>query len=470
MDDLVRRDFREDRCPAESYTEVLERDRVPSPDYMRQGPTPDIGTEPIPASRYFDKDYFDKEVEHLWPHVWHWACREEQIPQVGDHVVYEFAGRSFIIVRSGPGEIKALYNSCLHRGRKLAVSGGHKLSFRCPYHGLVWKCDGSFQENPFPWDFPQWAGGAPDLPEARVGTWGGFVFINMDPDAPSLEEVLGPLPAHFERYDFENRYIAAHVVKKVRANWKATAEAFMESHHVIGTHPQGLATIGDANSQYDILSEYVDRQFSATAIQSPHLKTKLSEQQILDSYFGGRAVMVGDQPGHMTLPDGMTARAFAAELARKTLSEQTGHDYSHAGDAEMLDSLLYNVFPHMSFWISMSRNIVYRWRPNGFDPETSLMDIMMLRPVPKDGVRPKPAPVRYMDLDEPMTEAGKELSDMLALVYEQDMVNLPHVQTGLRASGTGTVEFSSYMEARLRYHHQLIDRFIAEGEARKASA
>ena len=118
----------------------------------------------------------------------------------------------------------------------------------------------------------------------------------------------------------------------------------------------------------------------------------------------------------------------------------------------------------------MSRNIVYRWRPNGFDPETSLMDIMMLRPVPKDGVRPKPAPVRYMDLDEPMTEAGKELSDMLALVYEQDMVNLPHVQTGLRASGTGTVEFSSYMEARLRYHHQLIDRFIAEGEARKASA
>ena len=59
-------------------------------------------------------------------------------------------------------------------------------------------------------------------------------------------------------------------------------------------------------------------------------------------------------------------------------------------------------------------------------------------------------------------------SDRLALVFEQDMVNLPHVQTGMRASGTGTVEFSNYMESRLRYHHQLIDRFIAEGEAKKA--
>ena len=51
---------------------------------------------------------------------------------------------------------------------------------------------------------------------------------------------------------------------------------------MVGTHPQGLATIGDANSQYDILSEYVDRQFSATAIQSPHLKTQLTEQHSVD--------------------------------------------------------------------------------------------------------------------------------------------------------------------------------------------
>ena len=104
MDDLVRRDFREDRCPAESYSEVLERDRVPSPDYMRQGPTPDIGTAPVAASRYYDQGFFQKEVEHLWPHVWHWACREEEIPEPGDYMEYGIADFSFLVVRTEAGD------------------------------------------------------------------------------------------------------------------------------------------------------------------------------------------------------------------------------------------------------------------------------------------------------------------------------------------------------------------------------
>lgn len=467
MDEIVGREsneFRPDRCPAESYEDILDRDIVPAPEFFREGPTPDIGVEPVAASRYFDPAFFQSEVDHVWPHVWQWACREEDIPNVGDHVVFDLAGHSHIVVRSGAEEIKALGNSCLHRGRQLAEADGSRLTFRCPYHGMEWNCDGTLKHNPFDWDMPQWKECGADLPEAKVALWGGFVFINMDHDAPPLEEMLAPIPEHLARYDFADRYKAVHVVKKIRANWKATCEAFMESHHVVGTHPQAVNSTGDLNSQYDNWSDYVGRQFTATGVQSPNATKKLSEQEIFDFAVNNRPNAARDP--NMTVPEGMSARAFVAQKTRAALKDMYGHDYAEAGDAEMVDALLYNVFPNMSFWAGMTQNIVYRFRPNGMDPDSALMDIVMLKPVPKDGPRPEPAAIRYLDFDEPVTSASEEMGEGLALVFEQDVHNLPWVQKGLRASVTKTVAFSNYMEIRLRRHHQMLDKFIAEGEAR----
>jgi pimeloyl-ACP methyl ester carboxylesterase len=36
--------------------------------------------------RYYDRDYFDVELEKLWRRSWLFACREEDIPQPGDRV------------------------------------------------------------------------------------------------------------------------------------------------------------------------------------------------------------------------------------------------------------------------------------------------------------------------------------------------------------------------------------------------
>jgi phenylpropionate dioxygenase-like ring-hydroxylating dioxygenase large terminal subunit len=135
------------------------------------------------------------------------------------------------------------------------------------------------------------------LPEAKVATWGGFVFINFDPDAPPLMEVIAPLAEHFERYDWPNRFRAVWVQKKVRANWKVTAEAFMESHHSVTTHPQILGSLNDANSQYDLPNDHVSRHFSASAVASPFLEQAPSEQEVLNHLLGqGGRRMEGRPP------------------------------------------------------------------------------------------------------------------------------------------------------------------------------
>ena len=128
------------------------------------------------------------------------ACREEQIPEVGDSVVYELADTSLIVVRTAPDEIRAYHNSCLHRGTQLRTSSGKVKNFRCPYHGFTWNIDGTLHEIPCGLGLPDHVDEAEFcLPEAQVGTWGGFVFVNVDTDAAPLEEYLEDLPAALRR-------------------------------------------------------------------------------------------------------------------------------------------------------------------------------------------------------------------------------------------------------------------------------
>ena len=452
---------RDDRHPAETYQDILDRDTHPVPWALRQESVPeDLGVESFSVDRYFSKAFFELEVEHVWLKSWQMACREEEIPNVGDYHIYENVGKSLLVVRTAPDEIKAFYNSCLHRGRKLATSNGCKKEFRCPFQGFVWNVDGSFKENPIGWDFPQWSDRDMSLPQAKVGTWGGFVFINFDPDCPTLESVLGPLPKHFERWKLEQTYKAVHVARVIRCNWKVAAEAFMESHHTVATHPQLLPFLADANSQYDIFSDYITRQITAAGVASPFVEEKgYTEADILKHMVTSSN---RSSAGEMVLGDNDKARAFVAARMRKILSEANGWDYSEISDAEVLDSILYNVWPNMSFWGGYNPiNMTYRWRPNGLDPESCIMEIIQLRRVPTTGPRPSPVPVRWMAEDEKYSEV-EELG-VAGQIFDQDLGNMPHVQTGLRASGNGEVHFGRYSEMRIRQLHRMIDRYIAKG-------
>ena len=465
--------IRPDRHPADTYEDILDRDTRPVPPRLREQAVPDLGTAPVAVSRYLDPAFARLEEVHLWTRVWQMACRAEEIPNPGDTHLYEIAGKSLMVIRQADGGIRAFYNSCLHRGRKLATLPGCKSELRCPYHGMAWHTDGSFKDNPIGWDFPQWQGQAMALPEVKVDSWAGFVFVNFDADAPPLAEVLGPLVEHFAPYRLEDSYISLHVQKIVPCNWKAATEAFMESHHALTTHPQILPYLADVNSQYDVLSDHVTRQFSAQMVSSPFAEREYSDEEIVRAVLGvgTRSQATVDAANDMTVPDGITARAFMADVTRQTLAEEDGGDYSGAADAEMVDALLYNVFPHMSFWAGYMPKLTYRWRPNGHDHTTSIMDIYLLKTVPKGQPRPKPAPAFEIGLNESMLELGVEagMSAGLAAVFEQDMANLPYVQEGMAASGTGVLHFARYSEMRIRLMHQMIDRTIAASQARAAA-
>ena len=124
------RDFEEspargtERCPGPGWAELCEADTKPVPEFLKKDSYEYMGSQPLSAARYTSPDFFRQEVEKMWPNVWQFAAREEELPEPGDVVVYENAGRSYLVVRQDDGSVRAFHNVCLHRGRKLRLEFG----------------------------------------------------------------------------------------------------------------------------------------------------------------------------------------------------------------------------------------------------------------------------------------------------------------------------------------------------------
>jgi phenylpropionate dioxygenase-like ring-hydroxylating dioxygenase large terminal subunit len=435
-----------------TYQELLDTDTHAVPAVLRETARRDLGSRDVPVERYVSRALHDLEVERLWKRVWQMACREEDLPAVGDHVVYEIASLSVLVVRSAPDTIRAYHNACLHRGRLLKERDGSCNEIRCPFHGFTWSLEGKLVSLPSAWDFPHVDAEKFALPELRVGTWGGFVFVNMDPACEPLSEYLAGLDRQFARWPLELRYKQAHVAKRMRANWKTVQEAFMEAFHVVATHPQLLPGIGDTNSQYDVYENF-SRAITPNATPSPELDRAPTEQQVFDSVTGRRA---SDKP-LFEIPPGTTARQILAAGAREMLRPTCGSEYVESlCDAELVDSFYYTVFPNFHPWGAFNR-IVYRFRPDGDDPDNSIMEVMFLAPY-REGEKPPPAAIHWLGPDDDWTLAP-ELGP-LAYIFNQDSANLPKVQRGLHALQKPGVTLASYQETKIRHFHLLLEKWL----------
>jgi phenylpropionate dioxygenase-like ring-hydroxylating dioxygenase large terminal subunit len=431
----------------------LDAERRPVPDSLRAASIVDMGDEDIPRDRYVSPAVHDLEVEKVWNRVWQVVCREDEIPETGDVWVHDVAGTSLLVVRSAPGEVRAFHNACLHRGTRLRTEPGHVSELRCPFHGFSWRLDGTFAGMPCQWDFPHVEPGEFSLPEVRTGSWGGFVFVTLDPNQAPLEDYLEILPQHFSQWPLEERFTAAHVVRPLRCNWKVALEAFIESYHTVAVHPQLLTTSGDTQTEYDVYpgADHVNRMITPVGVASGH-RHDVTEQQIVDAMFMTR----GDPDA--VVPAGGTARELLAEKKRRELSERTGRNFSELTDCEILDAIEYFLFPNFVPWAGYTTPLAYLFRPHGDDVARSRMDVWLLEPIPAGTTRPAATEVRFLGPDDSWAEAP-ELG-YLGPILDQDTATLERVQRGLATSVKPGVTLARYQESRIRHFHQTLGRYL----------
>ena len=506
-----------------AYNDLLRSDTVAPPSIYLEDSPMSAGVTKVATHRYWSREEHEREVERLWKRVWQMACHEDDIPNVGDTHVYDIASLSFLIVRTTPDEVKAFPNACMHRGRALCDNHRKGLKvLRCPFHGWSWTLEGKLKEIPCHWDFPTVTEEEYSLPEVRVGYWGGFVFINPDPGCEPLEDFLGDIDRHFSR-PFSRRYKAAHMVKRLPCNWKVAQEAFMESYHVVGTHPVLLPDFSDTSSKYDVWPN-ISRAMSASGPPSAHTDlvhpdptafpdgkaftsfinpiskhrfTRLAEDRVevtlpngktgifdadanhvegevqsadphMCNWMGGK-IPPGEEDAPYTF-SGVSTRVYrdeGADKRREEMRPQFGDYVDSISDADLNDAIFYSVFPNIHPWADFNP-IFYRFRPDGDNPEQSLHEVMFMLPVPDGQHRPQPAKCTFLDLHDDYTLAT-EFGTRLNKIFNQDYLNHRGVQKGLRNHPKGEVIFASYQESKIRHFHETLSKWLDSETAPKST-
>ena len=419
----------------------------------------------VPADAYISRDFAQAEKEKLWPYVWQWACREEEIPNAGDYVSYEICDQSITVVRKQDGTIAAYHNVCPHRGRRLTSGCGRMGKFHCKFHGWQWDLDGRPVEVV---DRQDWGDRLPDeeitLASVRVGTWGGWVFINMDPEAENLEEYLEPAKAVLDPFEFEKMRYKWRKRVKMDCNWKVALEAFNEGYHVQTTHRQLLPNFNDmtyskAYGKHGMFGAPADALFG---LSSPRLGGPAGDLR-KGLYEFNREVW--ETLRATTTEELMEAGRRLSELPEETpISEVYGAFMRfHREELEkkgigspdvtpeqvMAVGIDWHIFPNMVFLPQPTNLLGYRARPDGDDPDRCIFEVYVLE--------------RFAEGQVPKVEveSAEDWRDVdWGLILSQDFQNMSEVQAGMKSRGFKGARTNPVQEKAVSNFHDTLWRYI----------
>ena len=349
--------------------------------------------------------------------------------------------------------------------------------FHCTFHGWQYHLDGSIARV---LDRDDWAGcsdfGDADLhlKEVRVGTWAGWVFINMDLNAEPLSEYLAPVPQYIDPYEMDKMRYRWYVSVKVPCNWKVGVEAFNEAYHASSTHPQMMPIYGDDVTRNRIFGRhgmfyYPGNPDYPLGAPSPRLgkpapkdfRPKIVEyfelfDRELKAFFSERDVeavrrlMTEVDPA---TPPGvvmMKAMEFQREAAIAAGAGWPNITLQQMADA----STDWHVFPNYVMLPWPDGVLAYRSLPHATDPDTCFFEVYALQ--------------RYAPGAEPALERKYLHGEgdwrnfkSISIILQQDFDNMGQVQRGMRSRGFKGARTNPLQEATISNFHRVLDVSMA---------
>jgi glycine betaine catabolism A len=191
----------------------------------------------LPREAYVSDAIFQAELTEYFYTTWQYAGHESQVRDPGQFIRFTLGDADIIVIRGRDGDLRALHNTCRHRGAQLlsADSGRCRRTIVCSYHAWSYDLDGSLKGAPkMNSDFDRNQFG---LRHADVEVWNGVVFVhvgggNPAPVAAQLAEVK------FSYTDIAQSKIAKQVSFPLHTNWKASWENALECYHCAVNHPE----------------------------------------------------------------------------------------------------------------------------------------------------------------------------------------------------------------------------------------
>ena len=421
--------------------------------------------DPMTGDRYYSREFAQREWEQMWTRIWHVAGRTCELEEAGDYIVHDFMHESVIVVRQDDGSLKAFYNSCGHRGQRLAWDASHVTDgFHCPYHGWLWGRDGVLKYAQDQEDFPQ---GNPcgklRLRELRCDTWGGMVWYTMDDEAPSLLDYLEPMPEIYKNYPMDTAVRVFWMKINLNTNWKFATDNFSESYHTRTAHPQVPPWIDqDVDSARHEM--YPNGHGRTVQPMRPSLSDRLPDG--VSHPFDAILRQWDIDPD--AYPDFET-KAWQGwrdlKAAKRRLWKERGFDhYEHMDDEELTDSPHTVIFPNVTISFLPDNLIFFRTEPHPDDPNKCTFDLWCMA-FPVEGVAEVesvmagPQPLREAQLEVRDFDNGRGVPEIRDQIVYQDMMLAEGQQRGLKSRGYRDAYLTG-QETRVRFFHEVLNDYL----------
>ena len=361
----------------------------------------------MPAGRYTSPAYFALEQSHVFRKSWLFAGHLDEIPEPGCYMRWHNAGDPIVIVHGMDGKVRAFHNTCRHRGAPVVNEDRGKSSrLMCGYHNWTYKTDGELIGVPESQDFgPAFDKSCRSLIGVRCEMYGKLIFVNLDENAMSLREWMGPLWDEWEEFAFDKIKLAARQSFDLKCNWKVAMEANMEVYHVPFIHPDTVAPLVD------------------------------HKRNVNTMFPGGHARMIAPMPQHSN-----------REHVRAIDNPPEWKSIETVGELGRSTTQSYTMFPN---WVSPLSNFFIP--PLIFWPtslNTTRLELITMALDWGDGPTPDLWTV-------PDGKGGREMSPII----QEDTQFGEAIQKSMESDGFKSVPLS-YQEARIYSFHQTCDKMI----------
>ena len=143
----------------------------------------------LSADYYRSPEVFARARKRIFLRSWQFACHESRLPEPGDYFAFSVFDQDLFVIRGKDGGLRCFFNVCRHRGHLLVEGTGRTRLVVCPYHAWSYGLDGRLVSAPGTRELPGFDRASICLTEVRLEVFCGFVFVNLDPDAPAMAEV-----------------------------------------------------------------------------------------------------------------------------------------------------------------------------------------------------------------------------------------------------------------------------------------
>ena len=433
----------------------------------------------IGVEAYISEEYARAERDKLWRKVWQQVGRVEELPEVGSYLTYDILDDSIIVVRTGAAEFHAHHNVCMHRGRRLIdtadgaknARGRARKSFVCGFHGWTYGLDGACTHIR---EQPDWQEAlTPEnthLRPVKVDTWGGWLWINMDPDCEPLADHLFPAAKILDPFGLENMRFKWRKWLNFDCNWKVALEAFNETYHVYTTHPE-FNQFGEfkgwakAQGKHSNIGYDAPKDLEATKSKirlgtgaDPRVSTAQMQVYTMEETNATTTQTLVNAAKRLVdeLPEGTPSDKVLEHWLASARRDDEARGViwpTIPGDILGQAGTAWQVFPNFQIGQGLTSALCYGARPHpSYHPDKCIFEVSVFELYPK-GEEPQ-TEWEYTPVGDPRWRS----------VLPQDFSNMAAVQQGMKSLGFPGTKPNPYRERSTVNLHYQLSKYMGTGE------